>query len=308
MLDAQGVIKQMSIDIGILPGHLREIIQTAPLRYKVFTIPKKNGEKREVAQPAREVKKIQRWIVQQLTSLLPVHKVATAYRANSSIKKNAQPHVENNFLLKIDFKKFFPSIVKNDIVRHLEIYCSEYYDATAIDLIAHCLCWAPNRAPPLRLCIGAPSSPLISNSILYEFDSIVFNAAKENGIAYTRYADDISVSSSMRGDLDQMFLLINSTIESLNYPNITINTKKTVFASRKGSRFVTGIVLTSEKKLSVGRERKKTIRAMYHRLRCGLLDDAEQTRLTGLLAFIESIEPGFTARLKLSYDSKSANT
>jgi len=307
MLNAQALVKEMSIDIGILPVHLREIIITAPLRYKVFTISKKNGGNREVAQPAREVKKIQRWIVQKLTPLLPVHEITTAYRANSSIKKNAQPHAENNFLLKIDFKNFFPSIVKSDIIRHLGIYCAEEYDTSAIALIAHCLCWAPNRAPPLRLCIGAPSSPLISNSILYNFDSLVFDVTKEKGIAYTRYADDISISSSKRGELDEMLALIESAINKLDYPSITINSAKTVFASRKGCRFVTGIVLTSEKKLSVGRERKKLIRAMYHRFRCGLLGDKERTRLTGLLAFVENIEPGFTARLKNSYDSKGGN-
>lgn len=305
MLNAQELVKQMSIDIGILPGHLREIIRTAPLRYKVFNIPKKNGGDREVAQPAREVKKIQRWIVQKLTPILPVHEVTTAYRLNSSIKMNAQPHVDSYFLLKIDFKNFFPSILKSDIVKHLETHCAEYYDASAIALIANCLCWTPNRKPPLRLCIGAPSSPLISNSILYSFDSIVFDTAQKSGIIYTRYADDISISSSKRGDLDTILKHIESTLKEIEYPSITINEAKTVFASRKGCRFVTGIVLTPEKKLSVGRDRKKLIRAMYYRFRRGLLTEKEQARLTGLLAFVESIEPGFKERLKHSYDSRN---
>ena len=187
-------MRQISIDTGILPGHLREIIKTAPLRYKEFAIPKKNGGMREVAQPAREVKKIQRWLVQRLAPQLPVHEATTAYRANSSIKKNAEHHVENNFLLKIDFKDFFPSILKSDIARHLGVHCSDHYDASAIDVIAQCLCWAPRRSPPLRLCIGAPSSPLLSNSILYEFDLRVSEAAQKMGAKYTRYADDISIS------------------------------------------------------------------------------------------------------------------
>lgn len=305
MLNAQELVEQMSIDIGILPGHLREIIRTAPLRYKVFTIPKKNGGSREVAQPAREVKKIQRWIVQKLNSLLPIHEVTTAYRLNSSIKKNAQPHADSNFLLKVDFKNFFPSILSSDIARHLEIHCAEHYDISAITLIAHCLCWAPNRTPPLRLCIGAPSSPLISNSILYNFDSIVFDAAQKNGLIYTRYADDISVSSCKRGELDEMLKLIDATLNGMEYPSITINTSKTVFASRKGCRFVTGIVLTPEKNISVGRDRKKLIRAMYYRFRIGLLTEKEQARLTGLLAFVESIEPGFKERLRHSYESSN---
>ncbi|MCX8519200.1 MAG: retron St85 family RNA-directed DNA polymerase [Methylophilaceae bacterium] len=304
MMNDQELIKQMSIDTGLLPEHLRLIIKTAPLRYKVFTIPKKNGKTREIAQPAREVKLIQRWLIQKLTPLLPVHKVTTAYKAHSSIKKNAQPHAENNFLLKIDFKDFFPSIEIKDIIQHLTIHCGDDYDDLAIRLIARCLCWAPNRKPPLRLCIGAPSSPLMSNSILHDFDSILFDLTDKKGITYTRYADDISISSSKRGELDEMLAFIKSAILKINYPTIKINPKKTVFASRKGRRFVTGIVLTSEKKLSVGRERKKLIRSMYHHFRCNKLDDKQQAHLKGLLSFVESIEPGFTERLRSSYESK----
>jgi hypothetical protein len=100
-----------------------------------------------------------------------------------------------------------------------------------------------------------------------------------------------------------MLGLIKAMLNELEYPDIKINTKKTVFASRKGRRNVTGVVLTPDKKLSVGRERKKTIRAMYHRHRCGLLDQKEQERLAGLLSFVDSIEPGFSERLAKSYRS-----
>lgn len=305
MLNAQDIIKEMSVDIGILPGHLREIIRTAPLRYKVFRIPKKNGGEREVAQPAREVKKIQRWIIKKLTPLLPIHEAVTAYKVGSSIKGNALVHAGNNFLLKVDFKDFFPSIVKDDIVCHLGKYCGEHYDSTAVALMSYCLCWAPKRTPPLRLCIGAPSSPLISNSILFDFDRVISKAAQECGINYTRYADDISLSSMRRGELDKMLGLINSVVSSIDYPTLKINSSKTVFASRKGKKVVTGLVLTPDRKVSVGRDRKKLVRAMYHRFRCGVLTQKEQERLVGLIAFIESVEPGFRERLERSYDSKS---
>lgn len=304
MLNAQDIIKEMSIDNGILPGHLREIIKTAPLRYKVFKIPKKNGGTREVAQPAREVKKIQRWIIKKLTPLLPIHEAVTAYKAGSSIKENAAAHAGNNFLLKVDFKDFFPSIVKDDITRHLDKYCGEHYDSTAVALMSYCLCWAPKRTPPLRLCIGAPSSPLISNSILFDFDLAISKAAQECGIKYTRYADDISLSTMRRDDLDKMLDLIYSVVSSIDYPTLKINLSKTVFASRKGKKIVTGLVLTPDRKVSVGRDRKKLVRAMYHRFRCGVLPQKEQERLVGLIAFVESIEPGFRERLERSYDSK----
>ena len=77
------LVRKMSIDLGMLPSHLESIIKTAPLRYKKFTIPKRDGSKRNVAQPAREVKSIQRWIVKELRPHLPIHPSVTAYESGS---------------------------------------------------------------------------------------------------------------------------------------------------------------------------------------------------------------------------------
>ncbi len=77
-----------------------------------------------------------------------------------------------------------------------------------------------------------------------------------------------------------------------------MNEAKTVWASKAGRRTVTGIVLTPDGKLSVGRERKRLIRAMYDRHTKGLLSDEESQKLKGLIAFVSSIEADFVARLQ----------
>ncbi len=93
MLRANDLLLQMSSDFGMLTGHLQSIVRTAPIRYKVFYIPKRSGGLREVAQPAREVKAIQRWLIKRLELLLPLHAAATAYRSGASIRNNALQHV-----------------------------------------------------------------------------------------------------------------------------------------------------------------------------------------------------------------------
>jgi len=291
-------LKSLSVDLGILPGQLQHIIETAPLRYKVFTIPKRDGTPRVVAQPAREVKAIQRWVVNDLGSVLPLHSAATAYRPGASIKKNAASHVDSNFIMKMDFSNFFPSITFDDLVRHLSNTVSDRYDEGAIKLIATVSTWAPDRRPPLRLCIGAPSSPLLSNSILYEFDRQINDLATKEAVTYTRYADDLTFSSKRRNVLPKFTNLVTSIAASLEYPSLRVNTKKTVFASRAGRRVVTGVTLTSTHELSVGRERKRLIRAMYHRFLLGLLTADEIQRLQGLISFVDNIEPGFAQRIR----------
>lgn len=298
MLSANDLLSEMSSDFGMLPSHLQNIIRTAPIRYKVFYIPKRGGGLREVAQPAREVKAIQRWLMARFEPHLPLHEAATAYRPGASIKNNAQRHVHSNFLLKMDFKDFFPSILMTDIIRHFEIHCGQHYDSSAIKLIGYVCSWAPKRQGPLRLCIGAPSSPQLSNSVMFEFDRQLSSAAEADGLCYTRYADDLALSTRRSGALNTYPCLVSKIVEDLEYPKLSLNDKKTVFASRAGRRVVTGVTLTSDRQLSIGRTRKRQIRAMYHSMVLGKLGPEEQQELAGLIAFAENIEPGFAAWLK----------
>lgn len=300
MLSQSDVLQRMSSDLAMMPSHLAKIIQTAPLRYKIFEIPKKAGGMREVAQPAREVKAIQRWVIREIGPKLPIHSAATAYREGASIRRNAEAHAQSRYMLKLDFTNFFPSILKGDVYLHIERHCSEFLDPAAQRLIAHVCCWARRRQPPLRLCIGAPSSPLLSNSMMFEFDNLLSSVAEQDCVTYTRYADDITLSSRVRSKIDRYEEIVKQLLAELQYPKLNLNLAKTVRASRAGKRVVTGLVLTPDGGLSIGRDRKRLIRAMYHHSLSHQLDEKELQELQGLLAFADSIEPGFSHRLKNS--------
>lgn len=300
MLRPNDLLLKMSEDLAMLPAHLGIIIRTAPVRYKLFEIPKKAGGMRQVAQPAREVKAIQRWLVDKVGPNLPIHVSATAYCSGSSIKKNAEAHVDSRFMLKLDFKNFFPSITLDDILLHFQRHLSDQLDPLTQQLVAHACCWMPERRPPLRLCIGAPSSPMLSNSIMYEFDCLISKIAEQDGVVYTRYADDITFSSRERGKIDRYSELVKDLLGELPYPKLKLNIDKTVRASRAGRRIVTGLFLTPDGNVSIGRDRKRLIRAMYHRSLKQELDDEQAQVLAGLLAFADSVEPGFSLRLKKS--------
>lgn len=297
MHSAKDLVAAMARDLGTLPTHLETIIRTAPLRYKVFFIEKKNGGLRQVAQPARELKEIQRWINRLLEPILPVHESATAYRRGSSIKENAQVHVQSNYMLKLDFKDFFPSIKRKDIESHLKSKCSDHLDSSAIRMISYLSTWAPLRQTPLRLCIGAPSSPLLSNTVMYDFDVALSQICADRAVKYTRYADDITLSSLKKHVLEEFVGIITNQLEELPYPRIALNAKKSVFASKAGRRIVAGVTITPTRSVSIGRDRKRLIRAMYHRYIKGLLSADETRKLFGLIAFAEHIEPGYAIRL-----------
>jgi hypothetical protein len=92
---------------------------------------------------------------------------------------------------------------------------------------------------------------------------------------------------------------VAEALSQIAYPNIALNNSKTVHASRAGRRSVTGLVITPDGRLSVGRDRKRLIRAMAHRYTLGLLDKKQVRKLDGLISFVNSIEPGFAAKAAL---------
>lgn len=271
------------------------------MRYKVYYIPKRNGRGlRTIAQPTPEVKALQRWASVNVLAQFPVHPAATAYRPGTSIAHNAARHLDSRFLLKMDFSGFFNSIKAEDLLLHFEKHGSSYNIPDRVHL-CRILFWRPKDTDELILSIGAPSSPLVSNILMYDFDLTMGHYARDLGVQYTRYADDLTFSCGRPDILRCVESGLPSILSSLAYPKLSLNREKTIHASRKSRRSVTGLILTNADTLSLGRERKRLIRAMVHRHSQGLLSRQELLSLRGWLSFINSVEPSFVDSLLRTY-------
>jgi RNA-directed DNA polymerase len=65
------IIDELVEHFGLGNSDLARIIETAPARYKVYQIPKRRGGMRTIAQPSRDLKSIQRFIVDTKLAALP---------------------------------------------------------------------------------------------------------------------------------------------------------------------------------------------------------------------------------------------
>jgi RNA-directed DNA polymerase len=120
-------------------------------------------------------------------------------------------------------------------------------------------------------------------------------------VRYTRYADDMTFSAKRTGFLTVVEKSLRKAIREIKSPSLTINEAKTVLATIKYKRFVTGLVLTNDGKVSIGQERKRKIRAALHSDFYGRLQLAQRKELAGLLAFVSDVEPQFLERLEKKY-------
>ena len=296
------LIERIAAEFSVPKSVLATIVRTAPYRYKVYEVPKKSGPgTRTIAQPAKEIKVLQRFLVTKIIDELPVHCVAMAYRKGGGIRKNAERHVKSKFLLKMDFENFFPSIRPRDLKAHMSLYMGEAFSDEDFWTIERICFWRPHKGAELRLSIGGPSSPFISNTILYEFDTIVKTLADRKEVTYTRYADDLTLSTERREQLGGIEMEVKSVTTDIKYPRLSINQKKTLHTSKKYHRRVTGLVLSSQDQVSLGRVRKRNISAMVHRAVHGDLADDRKKTLSGLLAFAFDVEPAFVERMRKKY-------
>ena len=292
----QTVLKYFPMD----KSELISIIATAGRRYKTYKVPKRSGVGfRTIAQPAPEVKRIQGIVVERLIGDWPIHKAATAYRKGLSIRDHAARHGDSRYLLKLDFSDFFPSISLEAVRQHIAKNSSLNQDDAV--LLASILTWLNKKTGARCLSIGAPSSPFVSNSIMFDFDVALYDHCADRGVVYSRYADDLAFSTNRPDVLYEIERFAHELVASLSYPRLRFNEAKTINVSKRDRRVLVGLNITPEGRVSIGRERKRMIRAQVHCLAKGLPFEGDASSLRGTLAFVWSVEPAFIKSLLEKY-------
>ena len=297
-----------------IESYSNKILNSAPQMYKVYTIPKRSHGHRVIAHPSKKLKVYQSELSSILSEILPIHKSAFAYRKKISITDNARVHQNSEYLLKMDFVNFFNSITPYLLFNEFEKNNLKISDQDK-ELLKQLLFWSPSKKngsdwgpeeanrKKLVLSVGAPSSPIISNFIMYRFDTLMDEICTLNKVNYSRYADDIFFSTNEKGLLFKFPDMIKFLISDLWGTDIVVNEAKTIFSSKAHNRFITGITLANDNTLSLGRKRKRYISSLVHKFSLGLLEDEKIKHLQGLLSFASHVESEFIKRLDKKYSS-----
>jgi len=137
--------------------------------------------------------------------------------------------------------------------------------------------------------------------LMNDFDTQVTEMVRSDKVTYTRYADDLTFSAKRTGFLINVEKNLNRKLGEMKSPSLTLNVSKTVLATTKYKRLVTGLILTNDRVVSLGQVRKRKIRAALHHASLGKLDPQQRAELAGLLAFVKDVEPIFLSRLEAKY-------
>ena len=300
------VIEFLSTELGKNEADIILFLRDAPKKYKVYTIPKRTSGHRVIAQPSRELKSYQYKYLDHCS--FPIHDAATAYRIGLSIKDNADRHRKNKYLLKIDLENFFNSITNTlfwDVYNQKLPVLSDR-DKWAVEQL---LFWAPSKSlkGKLILSVGAPSSPIISNFIMYSFDDAISDLCFRLGITYTRYADDLTFSTDVKDTLFSIPELVSERLKYIYNGNLRINRRKTIFSSKAHNRHVTGLTINNHGQLSLGRKSKRYIKHLVHKFKSNDLSQDDLLYLKGILAYARHVEYSFIESLLDKYSAETIN-
>lgn len=171
--------------------------------YHRFYIPKRQGGLRQINAPKEELMLALRELKMIFETKLfaSYHTSAFAYIFGRCTVDAVKRHQENHsrWFLKLDFHDFFGSTTPDFLIRQLstifpynEIFKSERGKKEMTDALS--LCFLNGGLPQ-----GTPISPLLTNLMMIPFDHAVAKEMREHTphICYTRYADDLLLSSDL---------------------------------------------------------------------------------------------------------------
>jgi RNA-directed DNA polymerase len=268
-------LKHLSHLTGVGYAFLRDVVaRNGPEPYHLFRIKKRssdsNGNKRfrTICVPDPRLMKVQRWINAHILTFANPHEASVGFSAGDNIVDAARPHCLCRWLIKLDIVNFFESVSEQDA---FHTFNSLGYQRLISFELAR-LCTRQGKPSPARqsprwtsragrhftidayrnallghLPQGAPTSPRLSNLAMRNFDKAVADLAGTNGLTYTRYADDLTLSTR-RDDFSRAnaTAITREIYKVLTYHGFLPNFAKTSIMPPGSRRIALGLLVDGE--------------------------------------------------------------
>ena len=160
-------------------------------QYRHFSVPKKDGGSRQLAEPGIDLKAMQHRILEFYLNRQKPHRAAVGYRRGMSVADHAWAHVGARTIITADIEDFFSSTTRYRVRQYWKSHPMAFNEAS-VQLLTNLTTYRGS------LPQGAPTSPALSNLVNDEMDSRLHKLASQSSGHYTRYADDIVFSWQTR--------------------------------------------------------------------------------------------------------------
>lgn len=212
--------------------------------YHSFNLPKSDGTYRKIEAPNFYLKEVLRQLNFYLQCAYYEELPESAHgfvlcpdndKTPRNIQSNAAQHLNCQYLFNVDFEDFFHQFTIDRVKKIFFSYPFHFSEKVA-SLLA-LLCTYRGRLP-----MGSPTSPVLSNLGLVKLDNEIQRWASQNGLKFTRFADDLSFSS--QHPIAQS--LLEELLPKIETHGLMINPEKTIWYGPNDTKIVTGIIVGKE--------------------------------------------------------------
>lgn len=199
-------IEQIAALVKIPTPDLERLVSDAPHLYSSFEVPKPNGKSRTIRPPKRELRELQRTLLNVLQSSTRYPRWMTGGIPKRSIFHHAKPHTSCYMVATFDVKAFYPNTTPSMVSSVLERFG---FGGEAIDAMLR-LVTKDNELPQ-----GAPTSGFLANIVLEPADRRIDAVCRKHGFNFTRFVDDLAISGDR--DISPFQSVVFQAVEACGY-------------------------------------------------------------------------------------------
>lgn len=272
------------------------------------TITTESGKSRVVFVPDKVLKKYHSFLNLFVFNHLPVNAdVVFSYRKGTNVAAAVRKHSNGKHFYQTDISNFFESItaalVRRSVLRgqeNIPVQDAGEYIERIIDL----------STVEGKLPLGFSTSPAISNAALLPFDNSLESYCSKNDLVYTRYSDDITISSGERESLLELDSVITGILSAHEYSEMTLNQHKTKISSTGRKIKILGMVILPNGQVTLDvkiKNRIETLLYLYINNQSALSEitnldlDGSYETLSGLLNYANTIDQLYLDKLRRKY-------
>jgi len=233
--------------------------------------------------------------------------VVYSYRKGVNVFDAVSKHAHSKHFFQADLSHFFPSISGSLVRSTIEANIDQTPVADLVNYIDRVLeLVLVNGSLP----VGFATSPSISNACLLEFDNSLQEYCEGKGLVYTRYSDDLIISSVERGGLVDIETELQDLLSDFSEGRMSLNEQKTKFTHVGAKIKLLGMVILPNGKVSVDIKFKRQIEVLLHfyltdRAKFFLLVESDlaggMERISGYLSYINTVDKEYLNKLRKKY-------
>lgn len=253
--------------------NLENIAKKAGRYYKPYTQIVK-GKSRLIDRPVGQLKIIQKLILKRILIAIPLPLTMLGGVKGRSTKENASYHTRQNQVITLDLRDCFPKTNDKEVFAVYKRYgCSDEIASllTKLTTFQH------------RLPQGAPTSSMLVNLVLLPLHQQIEGLAKEKGLNFTIYIDDITISGNNAVDV------IGQIVDLIHENGYGVRRRKICYMPANTQQIVTGLVVN--KRVGVPKSKKQQIIQDIMQLSHSVsVDEQKMKSLLGSIAYVKSID------------------